>query len=97
MTWTPSARDQLHVGVVIGGEAADLVLGEEGVDRALRRHVLADRDDPELAVVGLRLLAAAASVGNSLTHGAHQLAHRLTSTGVPLNSARSECRRRRDP
>ena len=27
------------------------------------------------------------SVGNSLTHGAHQLAHRLTSTGTPLNLA----------
>jgi argininosuccinate lyase len=27
-------------------------------------------------------------VGNSLTHGAHQVAHRLTSTGVPLKSAR---------
>ena len=28
------------------------------------------------------------SVGNSLTHGAHQLAHRLTSTGTPLDLAR---------
>ena len=26
-------------------------------------------------------------VGNSLTHGAHHVAHRLTSTGLPLNAA----------
>ncbi len=56
MTWTPSADGQRHLGVVIGGEAADIALAEEGVDRALRRHVLADGDDAELALVGLRLL-----------------------------------------
>ena len=30
------------------------------------------------------LRSSCSSVGNSLTHGAHQLAHRLTSTGTPL-------------
>ena len=31
--------------------------------------------------------ASLSSVGSSLTHGAHQVAHRLTSTGTPLKSA----------
>src|SRR3546814_7211285 len=31
--------------------------------------------------------ASASSVGSSATHGAHHVAHRLSSTGVPLKSA----------
>src|SRR4029453_15835767 len=33
------------------------------------------------------LCASRSSVGSSLTHGAHQVAHRLTSTGTPLKSS----------
>src|SRR3954471_22622060 len=33
------------------------------------------------------LAASLSSVGSSLTHGAHQVAHRFTSTGLPLKSA----------
>src|SRR5206468_3061119 len=32
--------------------------------------------------------ASASSVGSSFTHGAHQLAHRFTSSGLPVKSAR---------
>ena len=52
----------------------------------MRPAVLADRDHAE-APSPLRL-ASWSSVGSSLTHGAHQVAHRFTSTGLPLKSAR---------
>ena len=85
MTCTPSAD-----GSAIRGRgrrpSARSSCGEEGVDRALRRHVLADRDHAEIA---RRVPSSSfSSVGSSLTHGAHQLAHRLTSTGLPRNVAR---------
>src|SRR3546814_3188553 len=37
-----------------------------------------------------RAAASLSSVGISATQGAHQVAHRLTSNGLPRNAARSE-------
>ena len=57
---------------------------EERRDRRLRAAILADGDAPRSTPPARASLS---SVGSSLTQGAHQVAQRLTSTGMPLKSA----------
>jgi hypothetical protein len=80
--WTPSAPDSAIFRVAPGFKVADPVLLQECLDRRALGHLLRHGDHARRS--GRRL--SASRVGSSLTQGAHQLAHRLTSSGLPSAS-----------